>query len=244
MSAVLDIADALPHPEEATPLDGAVALRLAPGELALVRAPHAGFARALTELCAGLPRLASGSVWLFGTQVAELPRRAAEALRGRIGLAPGEGGWLPHLSVEDGMLLPPRHHGLRDDAELRREADALARHFGLDGVPDATPHELTRLDLARAGCARAFLQQPDLLLLESPLDAEAADALVAPLRAALEPRLAAGMAAVWITRSPRAWDDPGFPATQRFEIGAGGLAPADARKPGRKRRPSREDSTR
>jgi phospholipid/cholesterol/gamma-HCH transport system ATP-binding protein len=224
--AVLEIAGARPKPEEGSPLRALTSLRLEPGELALVDAPDPGMARALTELCTGLPALATGWVRLLGQDFAKLSRRAANALRGRIGLAPGEGGWLAHLSVEEGMLLAQRHHGVADEEALRREADRLSRHFGLDGVPELTPHEMTRLDLARAGCARAFLGNPALLLLESPLDVEAADRLVAPLRAALEPVLAAGAAAVWSTHSPRAWKDPSFPASQRLRLGTEGLVPA------------------
>ncbi|WP_270939143.1 P-loop NTPase family protein, partial [Falsiroseomonas oryzae] len=185
-----------------------------------------GMARALAELCAGLPALAQGVVRFLGRAWHTLKRREAEALRGRIGLAPGDGGWIPHLSVEDNILLAPRHHGGATQAELRGDAEALARHFGLDGIPQTTPHEMTRLDLARAGCARAFLIRPRLLLLESPLDMEAADALVAPLRAALERALADGAAAIWATRSRHAWEDPDFPATQRFRLGSEGLVPA------------------
>ena len=71
-----------------------------------------------------------------------------------------------------------------------------------DGMPDGNPHEMSDFDLARAACARAFLGRPALLLLESPLDAESADALVGPLRAVLDPALGAGAAALWVTRSP------------------------------------------
>jgi phospholipid/cholesterol/gamma-HCH transport system ATP-binding protein len=183
-------------------------------------------ARALAELCAGLPSLAEGHVSLLGQDVSTLPRREAEALRGHIGLAPGEGGWLPHLPLEVSILLARLHHGEADRAALRRKAEELCRHFGLDGVPEVSPHELSRLDLARAACARAFLGDPRLLLLESPLDAEAADRLVEPLRARLDGLLGSGAAAVWVTRSPRAWEDPSFPATQRLKLSAAGLAPA------------------
>uniref|UniRef100_UPI001F457975 organic solvent ABC transporter ATP-binding protein n=1 Tax=Falsiroseomonas oryziterrae TaxID=2911368 RepID=UPI001F457975 len=169
--------------------------------------------------------LAAGAIGLIGTALAGLLRRAAEALRSRIGLAPAEGGWLPHLSVAQGMLLARRHHGA-EEAALRAQAERLSRHFGLDGMPRVTPHELGHLDLARAGCARAFLGRPDLLLLESPFDVEAADTLVAPLRATLDERRDAGAAAIWITRSRRAWDDPAFPATQRLRLGPEGLVRA------------------
>jgi predicted ABC-type transport system involved in lysophospholipase L1 biosynthesis ATPase subunit len=225
MTPVLEIAGALPKEDE-SPLRAPVDLRLCPGELALVDAPDPRMARALTELCTGLPALAAGWVRVLGQDFAQLPRRAAEALRGRIGLAPGVGGWLPHLSVETGMMIARRHHGVADEAALYRDAERLCRHFGLDGVPNATPHELTQLELSRAGCARAFLGSPALLLLESPLDIEAADKLVAPIRAALEPVLAAGAAAVWCTHSPHAWKDPSFPAACRLRLDSEGLVPA------------------
>lgn len=227
MSApVLEIAGAKPRPEEESALEGPVELRLEPGELALVEAPDSDQARALAGLCAGLPALAAGSVRLLGHDFATLPRREAQALRGRIGLAPAADGWLPHLSVEQGMLLARRHHDCGEDPGLREEAEALSRRFGLDGVPQATPHELSRLDLARAGCARAFLQRPALLVLESPRDAESAEALAGPLRAMLGRALAAGVAALWMSRSRLAWDEAALPAARRLSLGAGGLAPA------------------
>jgi phospholipid/cholesterol/gamma-HCH transport system ATP-binding protein len=223
---VIELAGARPAEEDDNPLTGPVDLALWPGELALVDSRDPGMARALAELCAGLPALAAGAVRFLGRDFARLPRREAEALRGRIGLAPGDGGWLPHLSVADGILLARQHHGSTPRTVLEREATALARRFGLPGLPAETPHEMSRLDLARAGCARALLGDPALLLLESPLDMEAADALVAPLRAALEPVLGAGAAAVWVTRSRAAWEDPSFPATQRLRLRDGGLVPA------------------
>lgn len=222
---VLEIAGAVPDAAAESALCGPVTLRLRAGDLALVRVGDHALARALMELAAGLPPLAAGCVRLLGRDVATLPRRAAEALRARIGFAPGEGGWLPHLPLAESLLLARLHHGEADRAALRRDAAALCRHFGLDDLPRQSPHELSRLDLARAACARAFLGRPALLLLESPLDAEAADALVAPLRALLDRRRADGAAAIWTTRAPRAWDDPCFPASQRLVLAPAGLDP-------------------
>jgi phospholipid/cholesterol/gamma-HCH transport system ATP-binding protein len=210
-----------------SPLDGATLdLRLMPGELALVQAPDAGIARALAELCGGVVPLAAGRVRFQGQDWAGLKRRQAEALRGSIGLSPGDGGWLPHLSVEESMLLARRHHGGMPEAELVREATALARAFGLRGMPEQRPAELSRTDLARAACARAFLGRPVLLLLESPLDREVSDLLAGPVLEALRPALARGAAAIWATRSRRAWEDPGLARVQRLRLDAKGLGPA------------------
>jgi phospholipid/cholesterol/gamma-HCH transport system ATP-binding protein len=222
MTAVAELQGARPAEEE-TPLRGAVALRLEPGELAVVRAEDADAARALALLCAGLSPLGAGRACFLGHDWAGLNRREAEALRARIGLAPGDGGWLPHLTVEEGILLPRLHHDDRPEAELCREAEALCRLFGLRGLPDGRPSEYSRAELARAALARAFLGEPALLILESPLDRETADALADPVLEALEPARARGAAAIWSTHSRRAWDEPGFPATQWFTLEEGAL---------------------
>lgn len=222
MIPVVELHDARPDPEE-TPLRGGFALRLEPGELAVVRAEDGGMARALALMCTGLAPLAAGRVCFLGHDWAGLKRREAQELRARIGLAPGDGGWLPHLSVEEGILLPRLHHERVEEAGLGREAEALCRAFGLDGMPVARPSELTRAELARAALARAFLGNPALLILESPLDRETADALADPVLGALAPARERGAAAIWSTRSRLAWEKPGFPATQWFTLEEGAL---------------------
>ncbi len=225
---VLEVEGARPVPGSSS-LQAPFHLRLEPGALALMDSRDGSLARALVELCTGLTPLAEGRVRFLGREWAGLKRREAEALRARIGLAPGEGGWLPHLSVMENTLLARRHHGGVPDEALLREAEELARRFGLHGLPRVSPHEMSRIELAQAGCIRAFLGRPALVLLESPLDIEVSDALVAPLRGALEPALAAGAAAIWVTRSRRAWEDPTFPAAQRYRLGPDGLEQAKAR---------------
>jgi phospholipid/cholesterol/gamma-HCH transport system ATP-binding protein len=224
MSDVLELRAARPQPE--TALRGVFDLRLAPGELALVHAEDAGLARALALLCAGLSPLAGGCVLFQGQDWSQLARRQAEAQRAAIGLAPGDGGWLPHLTVEEGILLARRHHDPTPGPRLRVEAHALCRHFGLPGLPSHRPSEMSRAELARAACARAFLGQPALVILESPLDRETADALADAVLAALELARARGAAAIWSTRSRRAWEEAGFPATQWFTLEEGELRPA------------------
>ncbi len=224
MIPVLQIDDATAAEEDAG-LAGAVTLRLEPGELAVVRAEDSGEARALALLCAGLLPLGAGKACFLGQDWAGLKRPEAEALRARIGLAPGDGGWLPHLTVEEGILLPRQHHDATPEEDLHREAEALCQLFGLHGLPAARPAEYSRAELARAALARAFLGTPALLILESPLDRETADALADPVLEALRPARARGAAAIWSTRSRRAWDEPDFPATQWFKLEAGALRP-------------------
>jgi phospholipid/cholesterol/gamma-HCH transport system ATP-binding protein len=221
---VLELLAVEPEPG-ASSLAGPLNLRLDPGELAIMDVPDRGAARALVELCTGIAPPASGEVRFLGHGWAGLPRREAEALRGCIGLSPDDGGWMPYLSVEEGMLLARLHHG-DDPEELEREVAELLPLFGLAEVPQGRPYAVPRFDLARAGAARAFLGRPALLLLESPQNQEVADMLLDPVLAALRPARARGAAALWTTRSRRAWEDPDFPATQRIPLRTREGAPA------------------
>jgi phospholipid/cholesterol/gamma-HCH transport system ATP-binding protein len=225
MTPVLDVAGADPDGEaEEARLRGPLTFRLEAGELAVVAAEDPEEARALALLLTGLAPLARGAVRFLGQDWAGLPRRQAEAQRARIGLAPGDGGWLPHLTVEEGILLPRLHHDSTPEQELCREAEALCHVFGLPRLPDRRPSEYGDAELARAALVRAFLGQPALLILESPLDRETADTLADPVLEALRPARERGAAAVWSTRSRRAWQEPGFPATQWFSLEGGALS--------------------
>ncbi len=232
---VLELDGARPAPDEvwadaaAEAELPAIDLRLGPGEGALVEAPDQRWGRALAALCAGLPPLAEGRARFLGQDWAALPRARAEALRGRIGHIFAEnGGWLPHLSVEEGILLPQLHHSRRPEAVLRDAAAALARRFGLDRLPESHPAELPALDLARAACVRALLGEPMLLLLESPLRRGLwTEDLAGPLLTALAEARGRGAGFVWLSARPSAvWDEAGLRGARRFRLSAHGLQAA------------------
>ncbi len=208
----------------------AIDLRLGAGEAALIEAPDQRQGRALAALCAGLPPLAEGRACFLGQDWAALQRPQAETLRGRIGHVFAEnGGWLPHLSVEESILLPRLHHSREPEARLREAAAALARRFGLDGLPEGRPAEIPVLDLARAACVRAFLGDPMLLLLEGPLQRGLwTEALARPLLGALAEAWRRGAACVWLSaRISGVWDEPGLREARRYRLTPDGLQAAD-----------------
>src|SRR5262245_46321175 len=222
---VLDISQAVP----ATRLDAfriqPITLQLLPGEFALVESndPHrvAWFA----DLCCGFVRLAEGTVSFLGRDWTALTPDYAAALRGRIGRIFGNVGWIDFLDVATNVLLPQLHHTRREASELREEAAKLAGSFGLPGLPIGRPRDLSAKDLARAACVRAFLGEPALLLLESPLQARFGD-LAVPLLEALTAARQKGSAAIWLTSSDYVWRDRSAPVTHRLRLRDYGLFPA------------------
>jgi phospholipid/cholesterol/gamma-HCH transport system ATP-binding protein len=153
-----------------------------------------------------------------------MPDDYAAALRGRIGRVFASGSWVGFLDVATNILLPRLHHTRDDPSDLRERATALSCAFGLPGLPLVRPGVLAASDLARAACVRAFLGDPMLVLLESPVQGRFTS-LVPPLLDALAAARDRGAAAIWFTRSDLVWRDLSFPATMRMRLGERGLVP-------------------
>jgi len=221
---VLDLAAARPQvgADEAPALE--IDLRLMAGELALVDARHSARPAWLADLSCGLVPLAAGTARFLGRDWSAVPREYADALRGRIGRVFFSGSWIGFMDVSTNILLPQLHHTRDHPRELRDRATALCCAFGLPGLPLVRPGELAASDLARAACVRAFLGDPALVLLESPVQGRFTN-LMAPLLNALAAARDRGAAAVWFTRSDLVWRDPSIPATMRLLLGEHGLMP-------------------
>jgi phospholipid/cholesterol/gamma-HCH transport system ATP-binding protein len=221
---VLDLAAARPQlgPDEAPASE--IDLRLMAGEFALVDARHSARPTWLADLCSGLAPLATGRARFLGRDWSVVPPDYADALRGRIGRVFFSGSWIGFMDVATNILLPQLHHTRDDPNELRERATALCCAFGLPGLPLVRPGELAAGDLARAACVRAFLGDPALVLLESPVQGRFAN-LMPPLLNALAAARDGGAAAVWFTRSDLVWRDASVPATMRLRLGERGLVP-------------------
>jgi len=203
-------------------------LRLMPGDLALVEARSAAAAGWLADLCCGIVPLAEGTARFLGRDWAAMPDDYAAALRGRIGRVFASGGWVGFADTATNILLPQLHHSRAPQEELREAAMHLACAFGLPGLPLEQPRDLAPIDLARAACVRAFLGDPALLLLESPLQQGQFEELLPPLLSALADARQRGAAAIWLTRSDLVWSDHSVPANHRLRLRERGLIAARA----------------
>lgn len=207
------------NPEDAVVFD----LRVEASEFVIVLAPDPMRSALLADLAGGVTLPEDGRVLFLGHDWAGLPHDFADALRGRIGRVFHEGGWLPHLTVAENVMLPLLHHTRTTRPEVLERAAELSRAFGLPGLPLDRPGAAPGADLARTACVRAFLGDPSLLLLENPLLDGRVPELLAPLRDAIAAARGRGAACLWLTDALSIWEDANLPATQRLVLTDTGL---------------------
>lgn len=194
-----------------------VSLSLEAGDLALVLLEERRPRTPLADVASGLVVPAQGRALFRGRDWARMGPDEACAARARTRRVFAEHGWVDGMGADANLVLAEAHHTARGLGAIADDAHDLCRAFGLPGLPLDRPSELADDDLRRAACARAFLGEADLYLLERPEHANWPDlmpALVAHVRGALE----RGAAVLWLTAEMGVWRDAGVPATRRLRF--------------------------
>lgn len=109
----------------------------------------------------------SGSMRLFGHDIATLERAALASLRQRIGVVFQDFRLLEHLSAFDNVALPLRINGA-DEAETARFVADMLGWLGLADKLEALPADLSMGQRQMLCIARAVVGKPRLLLADEP----------------------------------------------------------------------------
>lgn len=209
------------------PLLAGLHLSLEPGANLLVLGPGGcGKSQLLRALAGTLPPR-SGRVRLGG--VALWPGEGALALAGRVrlGFVSAQGGLLSNQSLRDNVTLPLRFAGVPAGEAAARADRALAR-FGLEAVAGRRPHAVSAGDRKLASYARVAALEPDLVLLDDPLEGvEAGDR---PAVLALIQGWAEDPARTLVLALEEPGSFAGLPA-RRLHLAPGGLAPSVPEQP-------------
>jgi phospholipid/cholesterol/gamma-HCH transport system ATP-binding protein len=169
-----------------------------------------------------------GSVTFGGVSWADRRPRDGARQRAKIGRVFADGGWVSGLDLDENITLAHRHHSDRPEQDIRDEAANLARVLGLPGLPRVSPARARRQDLRMAACVRAFLGEPDLLILESPTEdlySEIMPGLMRAIRAARQ----RGATVLWLTADAAVWNEPGVRPTVRCVMSGSQLLTCDER---------------
>lgn len=142
-----------------------VDLHLASGAFHFLTGPSGAGKTTLLRLCYGEQRPSSGTVELFGEDLARMRRDALADARQRIGVIHQDCQFLDHLSVAQNVALPFTATGRPVPQSDLRE---LLGWVGLSDHAEARPPTLSGGERQRAALARAVILQPAIVLADEP----------------------------------------------------------------------------
>lgn len=144
-----------------------ISLSLPRGSFHFITGPSGAGKSSLLKLIYLAARPSSGSVRLFGEDVAQMSARDLPKTRRRIGVVFQDLLLLDHLSAFDNTALPLRIAGHKA-SEYRNDVAELLAWVGLGGRMHALPPTLAGGEKQRLAIARAVVNRPEILLADEP----------------------------------------------------------------------------
>ena len=144
-----------------------ISFSVGPQETRILLGPAGVGKSVLLKLANGLHCPDSGSILLFGENIAGVPEQMLLPLRMRTGMVFQEGALFDSLSVRDNVAYQLIQEEVPDEEIDSRVREEL-RFVGLEQTFDLFPGSLSGGMRRRVAIARALIRQPELLLYDSP----------------------------------------------------------------------------
>jgi heme exporter protein A len=170
-----------------------IQLSIEPGSTVALLGRNGAGKTTLLRIVAGLSKASEGSVHIQGASVRE------QATRGRIGVLGHGISLYDELSATENLILFAKLYGLGKPEKI---ALAWLERTGLDRVRDGLVREFSRGMRQRLAVARAFMHEPQVLLLDEPFTA-LDDRAIAVLQSLLADAHASGRTIVLSTHQLR-----------------------------------------
>ena len=158
----------------------------------------------LLGLMAGLALPTRGTVVIGDITVSSLPERARVQFRQQmLGMVYQADNLLPHLTVEENIVLPLAISGLGDGANVRADDPGrLLGRLGLGELAHRFPDQLSGGQRQRVAVARAIVHRPMVILADEPTGALDADNALDVITLLIEVQREIGSTLVLVTHDP------------------------------------------
>ncbi len=150
------------------PVINNISLNIKQGELLLLLGPSGSGKTTLLTIIAGLLPPSTGNVFLFGKNVREYSKKDLQKLRSsKIGFVFQTFNLIDALSALDNVAISGRFAG-ESKSDSKRLAKQIIRTINIDHIADKFPSNLSQGEKQRVAVARAFINQPELILADEP----------------------------------------------------------------------------
>lgn len=144
-----------------------VSFSVEPGEFLSV-VGHSGAGKTtLMKMLLAEEHPTSGSVFFESTNVHEVPRRALNAIRRKIGTVFQDFRLLPHKTAYENIAFAMEAAG-RGEEDIRSDVPHVLELVDLGDKMTNFPHELSGGEQQRVAIARAIVNQPDVIVADEP----------------------------------------------------------------------------
>lgn len=120
------------------------------------------------RLLIGLHQPDSGSILVFGEDIARLPITKLNEIRKRIGFLFQRSALYDSMTVEENVAFPLRRHTKLSGQEREQKVRDLLKSVGMEADLKKMPSELSGGMQRRVGLARALALDPEILLFDEP----------------------------------------------------------------------------
>lgn len=120
------------------------------------------------KLMIGLIKPDKGAIRILDREITNLDSRELGPVREKVGFLFQYAALFDSITVGENVAFPLRRRGVRDEDEIRHQAEEQLRAVGLEGNYEKMPADLSGGMRKRAGLARALVLQPSILLVDEP----------------------------------------------------------------------------
>jgi len=145
-----------------------ISLNINRGELLLLLGPSGSGKTTLLTIIAGLLPPSTGNLFLFGKNIVEYSKKKLQRLRSsKIGFVFQTFNLIDALSALDNVALSGRFAG-NSKSDSIKLAKQIIHSINIDHLADKFPYNLSQGEKQRVAVARAFINQPELILADEP----------------------------------------------------------------------------
>ncbi len=144
---------------------------LARGENLVVLGKSGSGKSVLIKCIIGLITQDSGSIKVFGKEIADLDREALDKMRVKVGFLFQSNALYDSMTVRENLEFPLRRHWLKTQQQPKEVEDLIIQtleNVGLAHTIDMMPIELSGGMRKRIALARTLILQPDIILYDEP----------------------------------------------------------------------------